>query len=261
MSKHLRIVFVVLVLIAGTALAQGALNNDSIIKVAKAGLGDDVIVSMINGQPGTYSVDPDALIQLKAAGVSDKVISAMIAKNSGGSTPSAAPADAPAAAAPLVDEVGIYYKNKDDQWVEILPEVVTWKTGGFLKGLASGGLVKGDLNGRLEGKTSKTALNTPLDFLIYMQEGIAITEYQLLHLRTSGNAREFRSATGGVVHASGGAQRDAMEFEGKKIAPRMYEVVLPDSVKTGDYGFLPPGAMSSSNLASAGKMYSFHVIE
>jgi hypothetical protein len=90
---------------------------------------------------------------------------------------------------------------------------------------------------------------------------VAITEYQLLCLRESGNSHEFRSITGGVIHSSGGAQRDQVEFEGKKVAPQTYEIVLGKDVKNGDYGFLPPGAMSSSNIASAGKMYTFHVIE
>jgi hypothetical protein len=261
MPKHLRVTVFVFALIAGTALAQSVLSNDSITKMAKAGLGDDVIVSMIKGQPGSYTVDPDAVIQLKKAGLSEKVIAAMVEKNSGSAAPSATPTAAVAKAAPLVDEVGVYYKNKDDKWVEILPEVVNWKTGGFLKGLATEGIVKGDVNGHVEGKTSRNALNTPLDFLIYAPEGVAITEYQLLHLHESGNSREFRSMTGGVIHSSGGAKRDAVEFEGKKIAPRMYEIMLANNVKTGDYGFLPPGSISSSNLASAGKIYSFHIIE
>jgi hypothetical protein len=67
--------------------------------------------------------------------------------------------------------------------------------------------------------------------------------------------------TGGVVHSSGGAKRDEVQFEGKKIAPRMYEIVIANGMKNGDYGFLPPGALSSSNMASSGKRYSFHVIE
>jgi hypothetical protein len=261
MQKHFRIHMLLLVLFAATALAQSVLNNDSITKMAKAGLGDDVIVSMIKGQPGTYTVDPDAVIQLKSAGLSEKVIAAMIEKNSASSAPSPTLAAAPAKASPLVDEVGVYYKNKDDKWVEILPEVVNWKTGGFLKGLATDGLIKGDVNGHVEGKNSRNALNTPLDFLIYTPEGVAVTEYQLLHLHESGNSREFRSVTGGVIHSSGGAKRDGVEFDGKKIAPRMYEIVLGGGVKTGDYGFLPPGAISSSNMASGGKIYSFHVVE
>jgi hypothetical protein len=259
MLRYMRNAVIVL-LFAGAALAQAVLNNDSVIKMAGAGLGDDVIVATIKSQAGNYKLDPDSLIQLKKAGLSEKIISAMIEKNAGGSAPSTAPA-ASAAPAPLVDEVGVYFKDKDGKWVELFPEVVNWKTGGVLKRFATDGIVKGDVNGHLEGKTSKNSLNTPLDFLIYTQEGVAITEYQLLRLRDSGNSREFRSVTGGVVHSSGGAQRDEINFEGKKVAPRMYEIVLGNDVKTGDYGFLPPGAMSSSNMASSGKMYTFHVIE
>jgi hypothetical protein len=260
MSKHVRNAFIVLVFFAGTTLAQTVLNNDSVIKMSGAGLGDDVIVATIKSQAGSYKVDPDSIIQLKKAGLSEKIISAMVEKSAGGSAPSAAPA-ASAAAEPLVDEVGVYFKNKDGKWIELLPEVVNWKTGGVLKRFASNGIVKGDINGHIDGKTSKNSLNTPLDFLIYMQEGVAITEYQLLRLRESADSREFRSVTGGVVHSSSGAQRDEVDFEGKKVAPRMYEIVLGNDVKGGDYGFLPPGAMSSSNLASSGKMYTFHVIE
>jgi hypothetical protein len=256
MSKHIRIAAVAIFLVAASALAQSELNNDSVIKMVKAGLGEDVIVSMIKTQPGKYKVDPDGVIELKQAGISEKIMNAMIEKNSNGSTTSIVPA-----AAPVVDEVGIYYMNKDNKWVELLPEVVNWKTGGVLKRMATDGIVKGDVNGHLEGKTSKYSLNTPLHFLIYAPEGVAITEYQLLRLHDSGNSREFRSVTGGVVHSSGGAQRDTIDFEGKKLAPRLYDIILGSDVTAGEYGFLPPGATSSSNMASSGKMYTFHVIE
>jgi hypothetical protein len=60
MKKRFRIHMFLLILGAATAFAQSVLNNDSITKMAKAGLGDDVIVSMIKGQPGSYAVDPDS---------------------------------------------------------------------------------------------------------------------------------------------------------------------------------------------------------
>src|ERR1700686_263176 len=138
MLRHLRINLLLLVLVAGTSFAQSALNNDSIIKMAKAGLGDDVIVSMIKGQPGNYAIEPDTLIQLKTAGLSEKVINAMVEKTSSNATTTAIPTAA-AKTAPLVDEVGVYFKNKNNQWVQILPEVVNWKTGGFLKAMATDG--------------------------------------------------------------------------------------------------------------------------
>ena len=73
-------------------VAQQALNNDAVIKLVKVGLSDDLIVSTINSQAGTYDTSTDGLIALKAAGVSDKVVAAIMAK-------SAAPA--PAALAPI----------------------------------------------------------------------------------------------------------------------------------------------------------------
>lgn len=258
MKKLLRLSFALLVLTCGMAVAQSALTNDSISKMIKAGLGDDTVIAMIKSQPGAYRLDADIVIQLKKEGFSDRVLAAMIDKSSG--TSASVVSASPAPSSPAVDEIGVYYKNTDNKWVQILPEVVNWKTGGALKRFASDGIVKGDVNGHIEGKISKNALNTPLDFLIYAPEGVAITEYQLLRLHESGNSREFRSVTGGVIHSSGGAQRDEVQFEGKKTAPRMYEIVL-ENVKTGEFGFLPPGAMSSTNMASSGKIYTFHVIE
>jgi len=75
------------------AFAQQTLNNDAIVKLAKAGLSEDLIVTTISSQAGTYDTSADGIIALKAAGVSDKVVAAVVAK-------AAAPAAAPAPAAP-----------------------------------------------------------------------------------------------------------------------------------------------------------------
>ena len=99
-----------------------------------------------------------------------------------------------------------------------------------------------------------------MEVFIYASEGVAITEYQLLHLRENKEAREFRTVTGGVMHVSGGATRDLIPFESKKTANRMYKVVLPN-LGAGEYGFLPPGAFGSASSASMGKMYTFRLIE
>ena len=76
--------------------AQQAMNNDSVIKLVKAGLSDDLVVTTINGSPGSYDTSADAIIALKTAGASDKIIAAMIAKTAAPAAP--APAAAPPAA-------------------------------------------------------------------------------------------------------------------------------------------------------------------
>lgn len=85
---------ITLLVFSQLASAQQALNNDSVTKLVKAGLSDDVIVTTINASPGTYDTSANGLISLKSAGASDKVISAIVVKNS-----SPAPAAQPAAAA------------------------------------------------------------------------------------------------------------------------------------------------------------------
>lgn len=243
--------------------AQQPLNNDAVIKLAKAGLGDDTIVATINASPGAYDTSTDALVALKTAGVSDKVISAMVVKSAGGSTAPAAPAAAPAASAlpPGIDEIGVYYKDKTGAWTSLMPEVVNFKTGGFLKSMATDGLVKGDVNGHVQGGHAKTTVTFPVVLAVYVPEGTAITEYQLLRFRTHDTSREFRSVTGGVIHSSGGATRDSVDFQSQKIAPRLYQITLDSALGKGEYGLIPPGSYSSSNMASGGKVYSVSIIE
>jgi len=47
-------------------------------------MGEDAIVTMVNSQPGQYSVSAESLISLKEAGVSDKVIAAVVNRTGGG---------------------------------------------------------------------------------------------------------------------------------------------------------------------------------
>ena len=251
----------------GVLSSEEVLTNESIVKMFKAGLSEEVIINVVNLQPGKYSLSTDDLIALKNANVSPRVITAMMNKSQGAPAASV-PAPAPVETAPpanfpqlpSVAEVGVYFK-KGDTWADLQPEVVNWKTGGVLKSIGTVGIVKGDVNGHLNGSHSPNQLKTPLEFLVYTPEGVAITEYQLLRLRDQKDSREFRTVTGGVLHVSGGATRDVMMFDSKKIAPRTYVIVL-SNISGGEYGFLPPGAAVSSHAsASLGKIYSFRVIE
>ena len=253
------VLFALPALFAAVGFTQTALTNDAIIKMTKAGLGEEIILSTIKAQPAQYSTTADDLIALKGAGVSDKILSAMVSKMAGGSA-APAPAAGLSNAGPVVTEVGVYYR-KADTWADLPPEVVNFKTGGVLKSIGTAGIVKGDVNGHVNGSHSKTAVKTPVSLLVYTPEGVAITEYQLLLLRDSKDSREFRTVTGGVMHVSGGATRDLVPFESKKVAPRTYEIVLP-TLGIGEYGLLPPaGGDSTSSSGRIGKIYSFHILE
>ena len=75
-----RIALVVAV-VAGLALAPRpaeALTAQDIIELSRAGLGEDVLLALIEVDRGVYAIDPETLKTLKEAGVSQRVIAAMV---------------------------------------------------------------------------------------------------------------------------------------------------------------------------------------
>jgi hypothetical protein len=71
----------VAVLLSAAAFSQALLTNEVIVRMVKAGVSDDVIVTMVGDKVGQYSLAPNDLIGLKQSGVSDKVIGAMVSRN------------------------------------------------------------------------------------------------------------------------------------------------------------------------------------
>src|SRR5580704_2626480 len=61
------------------AAQKKPLQNSDVVKMVKAGLGNDVVIQAINGRDQDFDLSTDALIQLKESGVSDPVIQAMVA--------------------------------------------------------------------------------------------------------------------------------------------------------------------------------------
>jgi len=260
--RSLRIVGIALLCVVAASFCQGQqlakkMSNQDIIEMVSLGLSDDVVIDKIHGAAATdFDTSIAGLKALKAAKVSDTVIRAMINPH-----PAAAPAAVaapPASDSGLPEEVGVYVflKNK---LTEVEPEVVGWQTGGIMKSMATGGLTKGHVNGKVMNPKSAVQAPNPFEFIIKTPEGTSVTEYQLLKLDEKGDRREFRAMTGGIIHASGGAEKNAVEFTPEKIASRTWRIKL-DSLKKGEYGFLPPG-MSSSSISSSGKIYTFGVIE
>ena len=242
------------------------MTNQDVIDMVSLGLPDDVIIEKIQTVAGTdFDTSVPGLRALKAGRVSDSVIRVMI-NPSLGSNPKLRP-DKPEIiseavspekndSAPSNAEVGVYLV-RNGKLTEVQPEIVNWQTGGVLKHTATLFIVKGDKNGKVMRSKSPTQTTYPLEFLIKTVEGTSVEEYQLLRLHEKSNRREFRSVTGGILHVSGGAQRDDVAFQPEKIANRTWKIVLGD-LPSGEYGFLPPG-VDSASISASGKMYTFGV--
>jgi hypothetical protein len=243
-------------------LPPKTLTNASIIHMAGANLSDDLIIQAISAQPGQYTTDADSLVDLKDAGVSERVIAAMMNRNRKRLT---SPGDAaaedpppPPINVPLVNEIGVYYKDRKGNWQPLETEIVHIKSGGWLKSTATHGIIKQDTNGHLNGRESKLTLQAPIEILIYTPDGAAAADYDLLRFRIHSDNREFRTLTGGVFHSTGGAQRDEVPFHATRIAQRTFQFTIDHTVGGGEFGILPPG---TGNITNGGKIYTFAITE
>jgi hypothetical protein len=275
------ILTIVLLLSCPILFAQEVLNNQTVIKLVKAGLSEDLIITTINSSAGKYDTSANGLIALKKAGATDKEVAAIVLKASGASA--AAPTAAPVVPVPVnqapggsaskglvflpgalpagVDSIGVYYLDKDgSRWQEVPAEIVNFKAGGALKHYASAGVLKGEMMGLVGGNRSSLLLKAPASFILYVPEGRVPGEYQLLHLHANADSREFRAANGGIVHDAGGALRDVTDFTAKKIASRLYLIEFDEDMEKGEYGFLPPAdAPAGAGIPTASKIYSFSI--
>ncbi len=262
-----------LLAISSLLFAQEELNNAAVIKLLKAGLSDDLIVTTIDASPGKYDTSADALTALRNAGADSKVISAVLMKSAPGAPPPpAAPIslpDAPSkAAGPAwsppagVDSVGVYFQARDESWKAVLPESVTRKEGGVVKSVATQGKIKGDVNAIVSGSSSQLTLTLPASFILYTPDGGSADAYLLLRFRGHLRNREFRLEKGGEFHRSNSEGRDTVDFSSKQLGPRVYEITLGRELGAGEYGFLTPSDASDlGSSAGFAKMYTFSVVK
>ena len=244
-----------------TTTTATALNNDSILRMSKAGLDASLILQTIRTQPGHYATSPDDLIALKDAGVPQPVIAAMMAHNSGLADHAST---APLVVSPLSpenDEEGVYHKERDGHWTLINPELVRYKSGGWVKSTLTNNIIKKDRNGEVSGGQSGLVLRPGDELLILAPLNADAIEYQLLRFRLHANTREFRATTGGVFTSRDGIDRDQVAIQPKRIAPRTFAFTIPADIGGGEFGVLPPGAASVPGIAFAGKIYTFAITE
>jgi hypothetical protein len=236
------------------------MNNDAVVKMVKAGLSDDVIITTINASPGTYDTTANGLIALKQAGVSDKVIAAIVAKTTPAAPSAPAAVPAPSPLPPGIDSIGVYYQDGSN-WQMLPVELAVFESGGKVKHVATAGLVKKDLNGTVNGTRSRLVVKTPATFLVHIPEGLSPNNFRLFRLHVSGSNRQFQSLAGALGHESSSGVHDDIEFTSKEIAPSVYKLVLTDDVGDGEFGFLEPQDASSKSPPVSGKIFTFAVVK
>jgi hypothetical protein len=234
--------------------AQEPMNNESILKLVKSGMSEELILSFIRQQPGNYTLTADELVMMKSNGVSERVIQEMLAKRSGVLPASTPGGGSTAKSATSVKEPGLYYKKGND-WLELLTEQVAWKTKGSFQNLASVGIVKKKLQGSVETASSRNFLSNPVEVMIHPPQGVSVNEYLLLPLKVNKGRREFEA---GPTDKKTGVARGAISFGVEKIGEDQFKIVVPTALQPGEYGILPFAAIGSDSGTTS--MYTFRIL-
>jgi hypothetical protein len=266
-------------------LAQQALTNDGVIKLVKAGLSDDLIVSTINGSVGQYDTSADGIIALKTAGVGDKVVAAIVMKASApvaAYAPIAAPGTAPAAGDPddpaSPHDPGVYLMettHDGKQKMVFMDRAASGneKTSGILAHAFTYGIVQAKIKASIPGARAilRTQDERPVFYMYFPpignQGGLGGTDlvtspaqFSLISLENKKDHRETSVEKIGFAAASvGDDQKRLFLFTSERIRPYAYRVVPNGSLKAGEFAFIASTRMAGSATGGTVIIYDFGV--
>ena len=241
-------------------VTHGAMANDAILKMVKSGLGDGLIIRVIQSQPGEYSTSPDDLVSLKLAGVPETVLGAMVAKTTlagstgvagsllglhdSGATPVAGLISAGDPNDPLSShDSGIWMYSRD---AEGRPQMVlleraayeSVKTGGFAAYSLTYGIAKIKSKAVLPGRYAGIrTTDQNVVFYFYFDHKAELDESSFLH--TVSNPGQFslvklaerkatRETLTGEFGIGLGCLQARMKMLGLRLSPIRYE---PESIR------------------------------
>jgi hypothetical protein len=268
--------------------AQQALNNDAVIKLVKAGLSDDLIVSTINAQAGSYDTSTDGLIALKTAKVSDKVVAAIVGK-AAAPAPAApsAMAPVPAPPAPVADDPddpaaphdpGVYLMTTGPDGKRKMvfmdrANVAGAKTSNMMGAAFSYGIAKAKVKIDIPGARANTRTTeaSPV-FYMYFPPAISTgglggtdvitspSQFSLLTLEDKKDHRETLVGKIGLNGANTGVdEKKALAFTSQRLRSQAYKVTLSENLKGGEYTFFATTHVSGTQNGDTYIVYDFGV--
>lgn len=169
-----------------------ALRNEDVVKMAKAGLDDGIIISKIKSSRTQFDTSPDALIALKTSGVSSAVLRAMTEPSS---QPQSELRNQPSASgAGLPTSYGGFLFD-GTQYQPLTPAKISVVVGLTLRAGGNGFAVDG-----FSGEPPQSPVAAPSQLLVYQQNvDIASVHLARLTLVRSLQAYQFNIATATVI--------------------------------------------------------------
>jgi hypothetical protein len=254
------------------------LTNATIISLVKSGVGDEVVIAVIERSEARFDLSTQQIITLKKQGVSPTVIAAMIRANDSGGGPanvskppvaaernSGASSTAPASLG-TIRSPGVYLLA-GSKFLRIDPSASSQlKTGGMLGAALTAGIAAASMKAVIPGENARTKTNETMpQFYFYFGSGgqdaggsswaaagtpTSPNEFSLVRLTSKNGRREAKVGKMGLTGAKIGVMdKDRVEFTYDEVRPGMYSVRPNAALAQGEYAFIATigtgGAMSA----------------
>ena len=281
-----RAFLVILLLLSASPGFAGTetLNNDSVVSMVRAGLGEDAVIAKIRVSEGNYATTVQDLIALKKAKVPDRVIAAMI------ETTRSPPKNASTALSrdsrdPMIPHAaGVYLLTgeiADARMVAIDPINIQFrKSGVFLSYVLTGGLAPMSNSATIPGIHARlsTQKTRPIFYFFFednLGDGRAnfwvsnnvttSSEFALIQLDAKSGMRTKKIGKFNIMGSSFGVNdKDRIPFTSSEIRPGVFEVIPVHNLPVGEYAFVysPFGATKrdmQEGLSGFNKMFDFSI--
>ncbi len=274
MKKAVRLFFCVLIMFnciikVNAQNKQEVLNNQTIIKLVKSKVGDELIINKINNSVCDFNIGTDALINLKDNNVPERVINIMVEKQTKTDTESARGKSKNSDGNETVfQESGIFFKQ-DGKYVPLDATLVTSNNkknmgclGGCLSFYGFGKFFSNKFKSQIEGNEANYQFTKMPEFYFnfektnrglnnannnnFMDEyfknvkASSPNEFKLVKLDVGKGKREYVSAK---VKGNGEADNSIddnyiVNFKYTKVSENVYKITFPTPLPPGEYCFV-----------------------
>src|SRR5215469_3520094 len=245
------------------AAAPGSLTIEEVLRLAKSGVSDELIVAQVKRNAKAFDLNSDEIVALKKDGVSETVIKYLLDPTLPYSPPVPKTGTAPPAepsrkfpydaiAEKLPPDVGVYYLSGSQKLMplELKPIVPQSQPGKF------GKLLGGHVMGSAAGNAAKVHANQdPLVFYARLGDKVMIDDLVLLSFKASTERREldFGPKAGTPVFPP----KTVYQFDSKEVGAGLYRLAVP-ALSKGEYLFFIRGSQEDKK-GLLGRGYDFGV--
>ena len=277
--------------------AAAGMTNADVLKLAKAGFSDELIVAKIReAKRRDFRLDADSLVELKNAGVSEPVMRVMLRPDEA-SVPTAvpelakpAPSPAPAGDSTVRDAAvpaelralapGIYFAGEGSlkHLVALEPTVFSQGKTSMFKTMVTYGIAKSKWRAVVSGANAHQRIppgqatfyfvfeqksagpGGTSGFAGWLAAATSPNEFILAEMDRKPATRELVVGESNLyVTSTGTRSEDVVPVEMEKIAPGLYRVRTTETLQGGEFCFFYAAGVSAFTPGMTGKLFDFGV--